>query len=311
MRKLLFTSALVLSVLTFSSAQDLLSMLDSSAATKPKSEKVFATFKTTKVINAQSTETVKKRTLDFRITHRFGNIGEESGGGVHTLYGWDNIADVRFSFDYGITDNIQIGIGRSKRQENLDATFKWRFLEQTTDNKIPLSLALYTNAAFTPMDKTAFYSGTINVKEDFSHRFSYVSQLIIARKFNRAISIALLPTYQHRNFVRGLINTKNNKQEDNAIFSLGIAARVKVSQRVAILLDYFHNFSDYRNDNPTIPYYNPLALGVEIDTGGHIFHLNLTNASGILENDFIPNTNDTWTKGGFKFGFNISRVFNF
>ncbi|MBL7892754.1 MAG: hypothetical protein JNL63_08990, partial [Bacteroidia bacterium] len=157
------------------SQPDLLSMLDS--VSKPKTrEKVFATFKTTKVINAQSTETVKKRCLDFRITHRFGNIGADGGGGFHTLYGFDAVSDVRISFDYGITDKITVGIARSKRQENFDGTFKWRFMEQTTDNKIPVSIALYENAAFTPVDKAALYSGTINITEKTAHRFSYVSQ---------------------------------------------------------------------------------------------------------------------------------------
>lgn len=292
------------------SQPDLLSMLDS--VSKPKTrEKVFATFKTTKVINAQSTETVKKRCLDFRITHRFGNIGADGGGGFHTLYGFDAVSDVRISFDYGITDKITVGIARSKRQENFDGTFKWRFMEQTTDNKIPVSIALYENAAFTPVDKAALYSGTINITEKTAHRFSYVSQFIIARKFSRFFSFELLPTYQHRNYVKALINTDNGKEESNDLFALGAAARLKITKRMALLVDYYHIFSDYRINNPQTAYYDPLAIGVEIETGGHVFHLNFTNALGIIENDYIPNTTDSWGKGGYKFGFNISRVFNF
>lgn len=290
--------------------QDLLSMLDS--VQKPKSrEKVFATFKTTKVINAQSTETVNKRGLDFRVTHRFGNIGKNGGGGGHTLYGLDAISDVRISFDYGITDKITVGLARSKRQENIDGTFKWRFFEQTDDNHIPVSIALYENAAFTPVVKTVLYSGTVNVKENTAHRFAYLSQLIIARKFNRYFSFELLPTYQHRNYVKALINPDNGKEESNDLFALGAAARLKITKRMAILVDYFYIFSDYRTKNTQTLYYNPLAVGFEIETGGHVFHLNFTNALGILENDYIPNTTDSWSKGGYKFGFNISRVFNF
>jgi hypothetical protein len=307
MRKLLLS--LFIFVSSFSFSQDLLSMLDS---VKPAGhEKVFATFKTTKVINAQSTETVKKKCLDFRITHRFGSIGEESGGGVHTLYGWDAISDVRISFDYGITDKMTVGVARSKRQEYLDGTFKWRFMEQTVDNHVPISVALFENMAFTPMDKSAFYSGTINITENVAHRFSYINQLIIARKFSRAFSFELLPTYQHRNYVKALVNSDNGKEESNDLFALGAAIRWKVTKRMAILVDYFHIFSDYRMNNPVTPYYDPLAVGIEIETGGHVFHLNFTNALGIIENDFIPNTTDSWGKGGYKFGFNISRVFNF
>ncbi len=297
-------------IYSLSFSQDLLSLLDSVQPPQAR-EKVFATFKTTKVINAQSTETVKKRGLDFRITHRFGNIGANGGGGGHTLYGLDAVADVRFSFDYGLTDKMTVGVARNKRQENIDGTFKWRFLEQTSDNHIPVTIALYENAAFTPVVAASLYSGTINVKENVAHRFAYISQLIIARKFNRYLSFELLPTYQHRNFVKASINKDNLKEDSNDLLSLGVAMRLKITKRIGILIDYFHTFSDFRTNNPETPYYDPLAIGIEIETGGHVFHLNFTNASGIIENDFIPNTTEGWTEGAYKFGFNISRVFNF
>ncbi len=302
--------SVLLSCLGFCSfaQQDLLSMIGSADSVKPH-EKVFATFKTTKVISAQSTETVKKHCLDFRITHRFGNIGAESGGGVHELYGWDNISDVRISFDYGITDKITVGVGRSKMDENLDGMFKWRFLEQTMDNHIPVSVAFYEDAVLTPMLTSSLYAGTTDSVYKFSDRLSYVSQLIIARKFNRSFSFELLPTYQHRNFVKGLVNPSNNALDQNDVFAIGAGMRLKVGKRMAILVDYFHAFSDYRTGNPVTPYYDPLAVGFEIETGGHVFHLDFTNASGIIENNFLTNTTDSWLKGGFKFGFNISRVF--
>ncbi len=296
----------------FSYAQDdLLNMLDSAAGAEPKThDKVTATFKTSKVINAQSTETVKKGTMDFRITHRFGNIGEESGGGIHSLYGWDAISDVRLAFDFGITDKLTIGIARSKRFEAIDGLVKWRFLEQTSDNHVPLSLVLYSDAALTPQDKDQLYSGTEGVEYKFAHRLSYCSQLIIARKFNWRFSMELLPTYQYRNFVKGFINANNGATETNGLISIGAAMRLKLTKRFAIIADGFYTISEYRTDNPSVAYFMPLSLGVEIETGGHVFHLDLTNAAGITENDFIPNTTDDWLQGGFKFGFNISRVFN-
>lgn len=295
---------------TISFAQeDLLSLLDS--VEKPKgSEKVYATFKTTRVINAQSIETVKKKTLDFRITHRFGNIGAASNGGFHTWYGWDAIADMRMAFDYGITDEITVGIARSQYNELIDGTFKYRFLTQTTDNKIPISVVLYENAGATPMRSTQLYNGTVGVQEKFAHRLSYCNQLIIGRKFNSWLSLELLPTHVHMNFVRADVNPENDAIAENDIFSVGAAARIKLSKRFAILVDYFYTFSEFRKNNSITPYYAPLAIGCEIETGGHVFHLNFTNASGINENNFIPNTSDNWLDGGFKFGFNISRVFN-
>src|ERR1700749_3134163 len=134
-------AVIIIAIYAFSAfaQDDMLSLLDSAGAKKTH-EKVIATFKGSKIINAQSTETVKAKTMDFSITHRFGNIGTQSNGGGHTLYGLDNISDVRIGFDFGITDNLTIGVGRSKQGELLDGLVKYRILTQTTDNHIPLSL---------------------------------------------------------------------------------------------------------------------------------------------------------------------------
>jgi hypothetical protein len=292
---------------------DLLNLLDSTGAKKTH-DKVIATFKTSKVINAQSTETVKKGTMDFRVTHRFGNIGTESGGGGHTLYGFDNSTDIRISFDFGITDNLTLGVARSKMNEMVDGLVKYRFLTQTTDNHIPVSMALYGDMSYNPQTADQFYNGVDRTSSKFKqndiHRFSYVTQLLIARKFGSRLSIELIPTYQHRNFVLANVNPGNGKEETNDLISIGGGFRLKLTKRVALIADYFYTFSEYRTNNSANPFYNPLAIGIEIETGGHVFHLNFTNASGIIENNYIPNTTDNWLKGGYKFGFNISRVFN-
>jgi Membrane bound beta barrel domain (DUF5777) len=290
---------------------DMLDMLDES---QPKThEKVLATFKGSKVINAQTTETVKARTCDFNIAHLFGNIGVQSNGGVHSLYGLDNVSDVRFGFDFGITNNLTLGIGRSKQSELIDGLVKYRILTQTTDNHIPLSLAVYGDMGYNPQSAPKFYDG-ISTNTDFKqkevHRISYVSQIIIARKFGSRFSMELLPTYQHRNYVLANINANNGAAETNDLISMGAAVRYKLTNRLLIIADYFYTFSKYRNNNTTSAFYNPMAIGLEIETGGHVFHLNFTNVAGIVENNFIPKTTDSWLKGGFKFGFNISRVFN-
>jgi len=289
---------------SFAQTDDLEKLLDS--ISPPQDTKVSATFKATKLINAQSTETAKKGTLDFRITHRFGNSGGESGGGVHTLWGWDNSEDIRFSFDYGLTDKMHIGFARSKRQENLDGSFKWKMLSQTTDNKMPVTVTLFLDAAYTPVRETDLYAGIdSSVTHNVAHRFVYVSQLLIARKWNWRLSTELIASYNHRNLVKGYVY--DGHAETNDIVSVGGAIRFKLTKRFGLVMDYFHNFSPYRNGNPA--YSDPLGIGCEIETGGHVFTLNFTNASGIIENDFIPNTTDKWMKGGFKFGFNISRAF--
>lgn len=292
---------------------DLLKMLDTVSAASNEHNTVTGMFKTTKVISLQTPQTCGEGELDFRITHRFGNIGEASNGGIHTLYGWDAISDVRFSFDYGVTEKFQVGFARNKRDENLDGTLKWRFLEQTTDSKVPLSICAYTMASLTPKLKSSFYAGAdtnwIKDSAKFVHRMVYTSQVIFARKFTPWLSAIIAPTYTHRNYVLANVNTSNQAVDENDIFSVGAGIRLKVSRSVSLLADYFYVISDYRKNNPDMPHYNPLSLGVEIETGGHVFHVNLTNASGIIENYLIPHTTDTWSKGGYKFGFNISRMF--
>lgn len=298
-RAFLFAT-LALSVSRLSAQDDLLQMLDSAAAKEPKSEEyVTATFKAIKVINAQSVETVKSGTLDFRVTHRFGNIGVKSNGGVHTLYGFDQASNIRLSFDYGINDRLMVGIGRSKVGENLDASVKHKFLEQTKSAKIPVTLVWYSDMVLTPVKDSSL--------KTFDQRLSYAHQLIIGRKFSDKFSLALLPSYVHRNFIRQGMNPANGVLEGNDLFSLGLAGRLKFTTRMAFVFDYFYTMSDYYQKNPN--FRDPMSVGLEIETGGHVFHLNFSNSSGIIESDFLTGTTDSWDKGGYKFGFNISRVF--
>jgi hypothetical protein len=290
----------------------MLKLLDSieTPGKKYKSERTIATFKGSKIINVQTTETVKKGTLDFNITHNFGNIGAESNGGVHTLYGLDNISDVRIGFDFGITNDLTIGVGRSKQKELIDGLIKYRILNQTTNNHIPFSLLAYGDMSYSPQPASVFYAGGQPEKQNDLHRLSYVAQLVIARKFNWRLSAELIPTFHHRNYIVSYKNPDNDGEESNDIFSLGAGIRLKLTNRFAIIADYYYLFSDYRHNNSATPYFDPLGIGFEIDTGGHIFHITFTNTSGIIENNYLPNTTDNWLKGGFKFGFNISRVFN-
>lgn len=264
---------------------------------KTKKEKVSATFKTTKIINAQTNETVHKRTLDFRVGHRFGNIGKYTNGksAAHTLYGIDASADIRIAFEYGITDALTVGISRCKLNENYEGLAKMRVLQQTTDNKIPIALTLFANAAITAQQDNA------KIYDKTTRRLSYTFQAIIARKFSSRISLAVLPTVIHRNYVF-------DADDENDFFSLGGAARIRLTKRTCLVADYFYNFSQYRLDRDDT-YFNPLGAGFEIETGGHVFTIMFTNSAGLLENEFLPYTTDSWSEGGFKFSFNISRNF--
>ncbi|MBA3648973.1 MAG: hypothetical protein H0W62_10560 [Chitinophagales bacterium] len=288
------------------SQQDLSAIVDENAPKEP-SERVSATFKGYKIINAQTIETAKKRNLFFNIAHRFGDIGG-IGGGAHSLYGFDVSTDIVFSFDYGITDNLQIGIGRAKGiqpyTELYDGNIKYKLLEQTVDDKMPVSVSLYGIAGISGR-RPSIDTTSDAAFDDLTQRTSYVTQAIIARKFSQRISFEVLPTWVHRNYV--IFGDKND------FFSLGIGGRAKLTKRFALIFDYFHNFSSFQEDavdaNGKTVFFDPLSVGVEIETGGHVFTLSFTNSTGILENSWLPETRSNWLDGQFRFGFNISRNF--
>ena len=282
----------------FTFAQDdLMNMIDSGT---PSKQPVIATFKTTRIINAHSVETVKKKTLDVRITHRFGDMASSTSD-IHTGYGLYQIQDVRIAFEYGVTDKLTLGFGKSKFTilEPVDGYVKYKLMQQTTDNKIPMSITLLANSAIAGRKASTDSTSEFSYKNT-TDRLSFTTQLIVARKFGDYFSLEILPTYFHRNYVAF--------DDENGFLSIGIGGRLRVSKSAAIICDYFYNLSKYRQDNNDI-YFNPLAVGFEIETGGHVFHLTFTNSTGIIENAFLPYTQSSWSKGEFRWGFNISRVF--
>ena len=275
--------------------------------------KVYATFKTMRLGNAQTIETVKKKHLDFRISHRFGNLYDSNlpnpiNNLGQSFIGLETASDIRFNFDYGLTEDITLGIGRNKMNHLIDGTIKWKILKQTSNFKMPISLAFFSSTGYTHDLPSTIYAGVI---KDFPtnelHRFNFFNQLIIASKINNWISLEVLPSYMHRNFIKESLNTNNGSYDVNGFFSLGFGGRIKLNKRLSFIGDYFYNFSPYYQNNTKAV--NPLALGFEIETGGHVFSLFVTNAGGLIENNFIPYTTDTWTKGQVKFGFCISRTF--
>lgn len=251
---------------------------------------VIATYKGSRLINSQTNETIKKKNLDARIHHLFGNMGTESGGGKHTLWGFDQSDDIQLALHYGITDRLMIGIARNKRMENISGLVKFRLLEQTTDGHVPVAITLYGTAACSAITKEL-----IDYPDD---RYTYSAQAIFARKFTSNISVSLIPAMVHRNAVPA--------GDQNTTFSLGGGIRWKFTKSASVVADYFHTFG---RDEWTGTFTDPLGIGFEVETGGHTFTLMFTNASGILESDFLVNTNDKWQDGGFSFSFIISRMF--
>jgi opacity protein-like surface antigen len=254
-----------------------------------KSEKVIATFKSTRIVNAQSVETVGGGVLDFRIMHRFGTFNK----GWYEFWGLDN-ASMRLGFEYGITDNFMIGVGRSTTGKTYDGFAKWRILQQTTGGarNMPVSLTLFGSAALKTLHidpaRDAYFPG----------KLTYSTQLLIGSKINNKISLELMPTYIHRNLVDSLV-------EKNEVIAIGFGGRYKITRSIAINFDYFYT----PKGQLSITYKNPLSIGIDIETGGHVFQLHFTNSTGLIEKQFITETTDTWKNGGILFGFNLSRVF--
>jgi hypothetical protein len=261
------------------------------------------TFASTRIVSGHSIETLEKGIMDFRIEHRFGDIAG-SNGGFQNMFGFDMLSDMRIALEYGITDNIMIGFGRCKGtgapyRSLLDGFAKYRFLTQKK-NEMPISMALIAGSSFTYMKASTDLS-QVNSFPKVAHRFAYFTQLNVARHFGEKASLALMPTYVHRNYVAA--------DDVNDLFALGGAFRVKLTSRFAIVGEYYQTFSD--KDFRQTGYKNSLGIALEWFTFGHSFTINLTNAAGLGETQFIPYTFESWGSGQFRFGFSVSRKFSY
>lgn len=269
----------------FSQEDDLLSLLEEEETT----DYVTASFKTNRVINLHSLESTSAGVLDIKISHRFGTLNR----GAYELFGLDN-ATIRIGGDYGITDQITIGIGRSSFEKTYDGFVKYKFLRQSTGKKVmPISAALFASAAINSLKWQ-----NPDRENYFSSRLYYSYQLIVGRKFSESFSLQLSPTLVHRNLVR-------TKDESHDVYALAAAGRIKLSKRVAANAEYIYVF-----DGQLAPgYRNSLSLGFDIETGGHVFQLHFTNSTSMIEKGFVTETSGKWGNGDIHFGFNVSRVF--
>jgi len=287
--KYLITCAIALSLFTPALAQDLMKMLESETEKDAKPDYATATFKTTRIINGHSVENVAAGVLDFRISHRFGNVN----GGAYELWGLDE-ASMRLGLDYGLTKRWMIGIGRSTYQKQFDGLTKFKVLRQSTGTRrMPVTLSamgsiMYKSIKFEDPTRENYYTSN----------FYYCGQLLIGRKFSEGISLQISPTYIHYNLVQEL-------NDPNDLFSIGFGGRFKVSKRVSINGEYYYQLPNYKLTGTQ----NSLALGVDIETGGHVFQINVTNSTGMTERSFITDTTGDFFHGDIRIGFTISRVF--
>lgn len=265
--------------------------------------KVYKTFKDTRVINSHSTETLKAGKLDIRIGHRFGDIAGDAGGWP-TFYGLESASDIMIGAEYGLTDNIMLGLNRTKGagplKQNINGLFKVKFINQEKDGNQPLSIAYYGLASYSTMQKSPT-EGVLSFFSNPAHRLAYHMELILARKFSPRFSLQLSGGWTYRNIV--------GATDQNTIVSIAGSARIQVTKVMGILLEGRVPFSELRTTENG--YHLPLGIAFEWETGGgHVFQLNFTNATGMAETDYIPYTTSDWAEGEFRMGFTISRLFN-
>ena len=280
---------------TYAQNEDLLSELDSLSSEKPLP--VLATFKGNRIINGHSVELPGKGEAVFLISHRFGDMRN----GAYTLFGIDQ-ASVRFGLEYSPVTNLCVGLGRSVYQKTVDGFLKYRILQQTEGKgrNIPVSMVWFSSIGINGLkwaDPTIPY--------EFKHRIAYTHQVLIARKFSSNFSMQLMPTLVHFNLVQ-------SQEDANQIYAMGFGARYKVHKRVALSAEAYPMINRHQAQlvNGLEPQ-TAVALGVDIETGGHVFQLHVTNTQAMVEKGFIAETPSEFPRGPLYFGFNISRSFSF
>jgi opacity protein-like surface antigen len=267
---------------------DLLGQLEQETKKDVSNQLVDATFKSTRLINGHTVETPGEGTLVFLFSHNFGTVNE----GFSTLFGFDN-AQVRIALEYALSDRLEVGLGRSSLNKTLDGFLKYRLLRQSTGlHPMPFSATLLASSAVTTQSPAASLHYT------FTMRSAYTYQVLLARKFSPEFSFQLMPTLIHRNLV-----TREN--ENNDVYAIGGGGRYKLTKRFSVNAEYHYLLSRYTAEHQ----YNSAGVGVDIETGGHIFQLHVTNSPGLVEKQFIAETDHSFFSGNLYYGFLVSRNF--
>lgn len=290
--KLIFSIATAMMVTTMLLAQDV----------------VHGTFSDRWLINSPSVETLPGRKLDVRISHRFGDLAGNAGG-WKSFYGLDNAADVAIGFEYGVSNRSGIGFFRSKgagpMKQLVHGMLKVNFLQQTTD-KSPLTLTAFGLATVSTAERSKDPS-SVTYFEKFAHRMAFHVSLMGARKFSERFSLQLAAGLTHRNAVPS--------GDENNLINTGLVFRLMATKTLAIVGDLALPLNGEQSpfqeaSSPLHDYKVPIGIGLEFNTGGHVFQLNFTNATGIMPTDYLPYTRSNWGEGQFRIGFTISRLFN-
>jgi len=273
--------ACILCFTAVSAQDDLLTELDSTVV-----EKNYATavFKGLQVVTLQTTKMPAKKEFYFVVSHRFGSVKD----GISEFFGFD-MATTKIGGIYGVTDWLAVSASRHTMLKVYETSLKYRLARQ--DDAFPVDIVGYNT-----VDINSLLDDKDYPKLEFSDRLTYISQLIVSRKFSDRLSLELVPSFIHKNLYNPAIENDNQ-------FSLGSGGRMKLTKRLSLNLEYVYNF-----DKPDF-YKNPLSVGLDVETGGHIFQLLFTNSQPMTESGYITQAAGDWGKGDFFFGFNLYRVF--
>lgn len=267
-------------------SEDLMKLLDEGTP-QPKRTYTSATFKTTRLINGHTVENTGKGVLDMKISHRFSRLGN----GARDLFGLDG-ATIRLGLDYGLTDRLTVGVGRSSYEKEYDGFLKLKVARQS--DAVPVTVSYLGSTMLQTMPANVLPTEIWY----FSNRMCFANELLIARKVNSSISLQLMPTHIHYNLV-------DKKTDPNDVIAIGGGGRAKLSKRVSLNAEYFYVLPGFKQQGTV----NSLSIGFDIETGGHVFQLHFTNSTGMTERTYVGRTAEKWTDGGMRFGFNVSRVF--
>jgi hypothetical protein len=292
-KKIIFNLIFLISTFQVAAQDSLLNKLNDSLNASHQTGWVTGTFKALYIVNMKTIEAPAAGALNVEFQHRFGTVNT----GFYNLFGLD-FATLRLSVDYGISDRLSVGIGRSSYLQTFDGYLKYKLFRQTDQSdQMPISVSLLGTSDYV----THIY--TPNEKYDSFNRFSYTMQILLARKFNSNFSFELTPTFIHYNTVASSANQNN-------VFAICGGARMKISKRMALTAEYNYLFPNQLVSPLVPPRSNSLSFGWDIETGGHVFQLVMTNSQSMVEPQYIGQTSGTWGKGYIYFGFNIARNFN-
>lgn len=273
----------------FAISQDLFDLFDEEEA--QITEYAFATFKTTRVVNAHSTENPAPGVMLFIVSHHFGKVND----GAYHLFGLDR-ATMRIGFEYSFNEWLCLGVGRSTFEKTVDGFAKIKLLRQSTGLiNMPVSVSFFSSATINGLRWS-----DPERENYFTSRLAYTHQFLIARKFSNTFSFQVMPAMIHKNLV-------THRQDENDIFALGAGGRVKLTNQITFNSEYYYVFPGQRKEDEI--FRNSLSLGFDIETGGHVFQLHITNSQPMFDRGFISETRGDWLKGDIYFGFNITRVF--